>query len=137
MSVRLFGWYYHSQSNKMSRLAHKSITDFFAKRVPQQESTASIVKTNINQPSSINEYSCLSHQIEYKHSHRDSQVSVFDIQFYDNQNQKPLSNEKNQMFSKYINNCKHHWQRAFLNTINLDYFPVTDKLQYYITTAGI
>lgn len=82
---------------------------------------ASIVKANINQPSSINKYSCLSHQIEYKHSHRDSQISVFDIQLYDGQNQKLLNNKKNQILSKYINNCKNHWQRASLNKSRLLY----------------
>lgn len=47
----------------------------------------SIVKTNMEKSSTGNEYACLSHQIEYEHSHRDSQVSLFDIPLYVGQSQ--------------------------------------------------
>lgn len=75
------------------------------------------------------------HQIEYKHSHRNSQVNVFDIKLYDGQSQKLLNNGK----IKYIQST-----RTTINTtgrqspwIYHGYFTVTDKLQCYTITAGI
>lgn len=62
----------------MSKGNNKTITEFLAKKVPRQELIPLIVRTNIEKFSPDNELFCLSHQLEYKHGQRDSQIILFD-----------------------------------------------------------